>query len=844
LAQLGKLPNLNRLSIADTAIQSLTADFNSRFPALKELDVHSTDLVELDPASVAGLQSLESIDLSMTSVNDEGVEALAGLKNLRKVDLVATQVTDAALRTLSEMDSLERLNLSGARIGEAESLVQGQWPSLQRLNVINTDVTKSRMEAFASRHETVEVTSPFSTVDLISLIDPSRDASEGQWNVVNGVLQGRGKQCVLPVTLPDAFEIRSRIRRVAGRNSPIFQLPLADGTDVMVGFDHWPQEGPFVIIHGIDGQMEKSSPAKFKFAALPYQIGATCDVSVTVQRVGKQIEITAGVNGSPVATWTGDPQRLTPGFYGVNKHQPSIWSYAYADFLSLELTPLEGKVRLDPLGPGAANLDREVATWTLARGGQVRILVPNDSSITGERFITNLDSLPAVPFRITEIDNLIGVQLPADWLAKVGRLGMLRFLSLRGTKFDNADLAHLQASRSIGRVRFWNSTLNDEGVRSLARIKRLRNGELQHTSITSEAIECFRDHPSLDRLTTNVESDVVVDVAITLPKMRQIGVLSEVSDKTLQKIAQLERLDALHLRKSTGLTDAALQPIVDKNALTELWIHHGDVDASVVASVSNLNKLSHLQIADNPLGPDGAVSLSKLRGLKTLRLEDTGIGDASVAAISSLTGLAELNLTGNPEITDRSVPDLCRLSNLKKLCVHRTGISESGLRSLRSALPSCQVSSDLDAPSESAVVDHGGGNEGFWWLLREQSPRNLALHGHRFSDQSIPFLVRQHQLQSITLDQTHITADGLVELASLPNLRRVVVVPIQLDPTPQTGEGTQTPSAMPIQWADADRVAMEFPNAEVEFLKEIPELEGAEQEGAEQEGAEQEGAEQ
>ena len=682
---------------------------------------------------------------------------------------------------------------------------------------------RSRLKEFSRRHENIKVTSPFSTIDLISVIDPSRDATEGEWNKEDGVLQARGKQCVLPVELPDAFEIRARIGRVAGRNSPIFQLPLSDGTNVMVGFDHWPNEGPFVIIHGIDGKMEKSSPAKARFTALPSQVAAMCDVAVKVERVEEQISVTASVNGSPVATWTGDPKRVTPGFYGVNKHQPSVWSNSHVDFFSLELTSLDGEVRLDQVGPVFTSVDREVATWTLAHGGQVRIVVPNDSSIIGERFFTNTDSLPTKPFKITEIDNLVDVLLPADWFAKAGRLGMLRFLSLRRTKFDNADLMHLQASRTIERARFWNSTLNDEGVRALSRIRRLKNAELQHTGITSRAIESFRNHPSLNRLTTDVESDVVADVALTLPNMRQIGVLSEVSAETLEKIAQLERLDALHLRKSTGLTAAALQPIVDRNTLTELWIHHGDVNASVVESVSNLTKLTHLQIADNPLGPDGAVSLSKLRGLKTLRLEDTGIGDASVAAISSLTGLTDLNLTGNRDITDRCIPDLCRLNNLKTLRVHRTDISESGLRTLRSALRRCQVSSDLDAASGSNVFHQAGGNEGLWWLLREQSPRNLVLHKGEFSDQTIPMLMKQHQLQSITLDQTHITADGLVELVALPSLQRIVVVPVQNDSAKQTGGATPDPSVVPIQWDDAERLTKEFPNATVEFLKEIPE---------------------
>ncbi len=819
-AQLGQLPNLQTLSLAGTHAQSLPPDFGSRFPKLMTLDLHSTEIQRVDSEAIAELRSLESLNVSSTPIETEAIEAFGRLPSLRQIDLSDTTLSNAAIISLAAMPNLQELNVSDARIEATESLLRGDWPALQHLDLINSEVSKEQLDAFRTRHSDVVIASPYDTVDLLPLIDLSRHAPEGKWSRQDGVLKSVGGQCVLPVELPEAFEIRARVRRTAGGNSPIFQLPLSDGTDVMVGFDHWPAEGPFVILHGIDGKMERASPVKTQFTSLPAQRGATCDLSVKVEPVGEAIEITASVNDETVLEWKGDPGRLIPRFYRVNRFQPSIVTYGSVDLLSLELTPLSGAVRLEGSDKQQTHLDREVATWVLERGGRVGITEINNYSQSDQQFFVGLDELPETPFWVTQIDNLFGVAVPADWFQKVSKLKRLRMLNLQDTEFSNDDVTPLIASRSVRTVRFWNTPLNDEGAKVLSKMNRLIEVGLQHTNVTTEGIESFRHHPSLQFLSTDVRSDLVADVALTIPDFRHLVVFSEVDEQTAEKIAQLERLERLFIRKSTGLRSRTLQAIVDQNRLTSLWLQHGDVDSSVVKSISKLSSLQNLDLADNPLGLDGATFLSSLENLSQLRLDDTGIGDESVKAIASLGKLRELYLTGNPEITDQCVPELCRLQNLETLYVHRTGISSSGRQTLQDALPNCEISPAGD--SESTSYRHGGNSEGLWWFLRSRSPEHLELAGEGFNDQTIRILAKHPQLQSVTLNGTWISADALIKLAKLPNLQHLVVVPLEETTAPAMDKRTVDRLGEPIAWADLERVRKAFPGVTVEFLNEAP----------------------
>jgi len=135
LAALGKLPNLQRLSLMATNITDAAAptiaDFPdlqtlnlnvtrvgrrcamaaAKLPHLNVLDLCTTQLNDSDLASIALCPSLQRLALQETRIGDAGAKYLSKNRTIKSLDMRATQLTDKGLRCLGAMPQLERLEL-------------------------------------------------------------------------------------------------------------------------------------------------------------------------------------------------------------------------------------------------------------------------------------------------------------------------------------------------------------------------------------------------------------------------------------------------------------------------------------------------------------------------------------------------------------------------------------------------------------------------------------------------------------------------------------------------------------------------------------------------------------
>ena len=80
--------------------------------------------------------------------------------------------------------------------------------------------------------------------------------------------------------------------------------------------------------------------------------------------------------------------------------------------------------------------------------------------------------------------------------------------------------------------------------------------------------------------------------------------------------------------------------------------------------------------------------LSKLR---SLALRETKITDAGLASLKGLTNLEELSVAECAGITDAGLENLRGLTGLRDLSLKGTKITDDGIRTLRKALPNCDV---------------------------------------------------------------------------------------------------------------------------------------------------------
>jgi hypothetical protein len=104
----------------------------------------------------------------------------------------------------------------------------------------------------------------------------------------------------------------------------------------------------------------------------------------------------------------------------------------------------------------------------------------------------------------------------------------------------------------------------------------------------------------------------------------------------------------------------------------------------------NIGEFSGIVAIDDPVENEDLQVLSGYRNLHSLTLTGSRVTDAGIPHLLQVPNLSWVNLEGC-DVTDKCIPDLIRLPQLKTLFIEDTEITETGARTLKSALPDCVV---------------------------------------------------------------------------------------------------------------------------------------------------------
>lgn len=151
--------------------------------------------------------------------------------------------------------------------------------------------------------------------------------------------------------------------------------------------------------------------------------------------------------------------------------------------------------------------------------------------------------------------------------------------------------------------------------------------------------------------------------------------------------------------------------------------------------------------------------------LKRLRLYETGIKPKNMHRFPPSDNLEELILTGNA-IVDQDLEALSRLTKVKTLVLNRTAISSQGLKHL-TRLRYLEVLS----LSENFKVR----NDGVRHLVKLPRLKRLYLNGTGIDDGAMNHVANMSQLETLDITDTHVTDQGLFQIADLEHLREVAV---------------------------------------------------------------------
>lgn len=144
--------------------------------------------------------------------------------------------------------------------------------------------------------------------DLLTIIDPARDAIAGEWSKEGGnlkITEGlRRSWLAVPFDVPDEYKLTMRVAREPNgkyiKEEFNLGLPFQNSqADIVLDAYKSTVSG----LH-VDGQNLKES-TKYTGVAIP--VGKVTEVVCSVRKIGLKVEVT----GKPIIEWSGNPDRLT-----------------------------------------------------------------------------------------------------------------------------------------------------------------------------------------------------------------------------------------------------------------------------------------------------------------------------------------------------------------------------------------------------------------------------------------------------------------------------------------------------------------------------------------------------
>ncbi len=180
-----------------------------------------------------------------------------------------------------------------------------------------------------------------------------------------------------------------------------------------------------------------------------------------------------------------------------------------------------------------------------------------------------------------------------------------------------------------------------------------------------------------------------------------------VADKDMANVKRLTSLTELTLAR-TQVSDAGLAHLKDLKNLRRLVLDGCTIGDQGLAHLNELPDLTELTLARTQVSDAGLAHLKDLKTLRRLVLDGCTIRGQGLAHLKELPELADLgagrlaelkqlqklSLAGSG-VSDKALPPLGDLTNLRELDLTGTKVTASGIAKLKEALPNCKIISDV-----------------------------------------------------------------------------------------------------------------------------------------------------
>jgi WD40 repeat protein len=180
-------------------------------------------------------------------------------------------------------------------------------------------------------------------------------------------------------------------------------------------------------------------------------------------------------------------------------------------------------------------------------------------------------------------------------------------------------------------------------------------------------------------LDKSLQEDDVAELA-RLPKLATLYV-HEIRDADLARIKHFTTLYSLQISKSE-ISDAGFAEIKSLSKLRTLSIYSSRITDDGLAHLAALPLLRNLSLSQSKITGTGLSQLHGLAELEDLSLSSSPVTNDGLKELSAFPNLAGLHLGKCPQIGDEGLKTIGKLSKLRTLEIHDTGVTNEGLANL------------------------------------------------------------------------------------------------------------------------------------------------------------------
>ncbi|MEM7558063.1 MAG: hypothetical protein AAF394_02980, partial [Planctomycetota bacterium] len=343
----------------------------------------------------------------------------------------------------------------------------------------------------------------------------------------------------------------------------------------------------------------------------------------------------------------------------------------------------------------------------------------------GIEFLTAIDTL-----------NCVGIHDFTDASAQLlSELNLKRINFHDGRAVSQATMDAICRSKSLRRIKFWNTDLSEVDFSSLRKLDDLIWLEIRNTNLSPERVaEIAKLLPNCD-IMHSVEHDIEEMV-------RTAGGIVDAWRTTRRKTMYPtfffdRQIDSITFAEAPLLRDEHFISYQYLPQLKSLTVNQAGINGSTLKHIRHLKSLEHLSLAETQVSDRHIGFLSHLTGLKSLNLQDTKVtarglaiiaalmnleslaidglqitpetlailaelprlhelqlsraSDTTITQIASLERLEQLTIDASFTVTEASLPSLAKLERLESLKLGKTNIPKRYLDDFKSRNPKCTI---------------------------------------------------------------------------------------------------------------------------------------------------------